>query len=291
MAVYQVARFGPVVRIRLAPTWLGRPLMWVHAFWVDGLLIDSGCRFTVPALMAALAREGLRVEQLVHTHTHEDHVAGDAELHRRYGVVPRAHPLGVGRLWRPERPREVRLYRRLIWGLPESSPGEPLEPVVETDRYRFQVIHTPGHAPDHVVFWAEREGWLFSGDLLLSPRLNRTRSPEDPRQILASMRMVAALPIRQLFCAHAYRVYDGPTPLLAKISYWEYIQREASALRAQGYTPAQAAQRLLGRSGVPEWISGGELSKRNLVEGLLGVSSGKGVMGEDESRWSGSGPG
>lgn len=37
-----------------------------------------------------------------------------------------------------------------------------------TDRYRFAVLHTPGHSNDHICLLEPDEGWLFSGDLFLS---------------------------------------------------------------------------------------------------------------------------
>lgn len=48
-----------------------RPL-WVHAFLVDGLLIDAGPPHCVAELLNALAAE--RIDQMVLTHHHEDHV-------------------------------------------------------------------------------------------------------------------------------------------------------------------------------------------------------------------------
>jgi len=265
--LYTVDRFGPVVRIRMATTLLGRPLLWVNAFWVDGLLIDSGCAHTVPDLMAALDREGLMVEQLVHTHTHEDHVAGDGELMRRYKVIPRVHGTGLDllRYGEPDLP----LYRRLTWGNVKGCRGGALTDSVETERHRLSVIHTPGHAPDHVAFLEEREGWLFSGDLLVSPRLVRVRPPEDPVETIASMRRAAALPFRHLFCSHARQVHDGPEPLQAKIARWEYLQEEAARLADRGEGESEITRRLLGPDGLIEYLSRGDLSKRNLVHGLL----------------------
>ncbi|HWI64667.1 MAG TPA: MBL fold metallo-hydrolase [Symbiobacteriaceae bacterium] len=254
----------------MVPTLLGRPLLWVNAFWVAGVLIDSGCAHTVPDLVRALESEGLRVEQLVHTHTDEDHVAGDFSLCLRFGVTPRAHPLGVERLVRPETAREMEFYRRLFWGAVKPiERAEPLSEVVEAGPYRFQVIPTPGHAAEHVVFWEEQQGWLFSGDLMLSPRLSSVRTREEPAVALESLRKLAALPVKQIFCSHARKVYTSADPLKTKLAYWEKIRQEGAALRAQGLTVAQVTRRLLGKDGFTEWITRGDVSKQNLVAGLL----------------------
>lgn len=264
----EVARFGDVVRIRMSRSLLGRPLQWVHAFWVDGLLIDSGCAYTLPDLAAALEREGLTVEQLVNTHTHEDHISGNGWLHRRFGVTPRAHPLALPRLAEAE--RGIQLYRHIFWGQnPEGCQGEPLSATVETDRHRFQVIHTPGHAPDHVAFWEAQRGWLFTGDLMISPRLERVRAEEEPITALDSLRWLAALPVRQLFCSHAYRVSEDASPLREKIAYWDSIRREGERLRASGLRPEQVADRLAGPERLATWLTQGDYSKRHLVTGLI----------------------
>ncbi len=250
---------------------LGRPTLWVHAFWIDGLLIDSGCRHTVPDLMKALDREGLTVEQLVNTHSHEDHVAGNAAIAQRYGVTPRAHPLALPRLATPETRTEMHFYRRLIWGLVgDSVAGEALGAVVETDRYRFAVHFTPGHAPDHIALHEEREGWLFSGDLMISPRLTVVRPTEDPPVLLESMRHLAGLPVRRLFCSHAYRVSDSAGPLIMKIAFWEQLQKEARELHRQGLSPSTIARRLLPGGGLIEPFSRGDYARKHLIRGLLG---------------------
>lgn len=253
----------------MAPTLFGRPLLWVNVFWVSGLLIDTGCRKTVPDLLAALGREGLRVDQVVNTHVDEDHIAGNAALQRRFGVVPRVHRLGVERLARPEGFAEMPFYRRLFWGVAEPSQGSELGDEVVAGPYRFQVLHTPGHAPEHVALWEAREGWLFSGDLMLSPRLNRVRTPEEPALALESLRMLAALPVRRLFCGHAGRVAENAEPLKRKVAYWEHLQQEGAALRARGLPLPAVTRRLLGKAGFTEWLTRGDVSKHNLMSGLL----------------------
>ncbi|MFZ5817268.1 MAG: MBL fold metallo-hydrolase [Bacillota bacterium] len=267
--MYEVARFGPVVRIRMTRP-LGRFTQWVHAFWVDGLLIDSGCRHTLPDLAAALQSEGLKVEQLVNTHSHEDHCGGNAWLQERYGVTPRAHPSALERLARPESWREMHLYRQLMWGLIDRGcAAEPVGEVVETDRFRFRVLFTPGHAPDHLALFEEREGWLFSGDALISSRLSSVRRHEEPLRLLDSLRRMAALPVRQLFCSHAFRVSDSAEPLRAKIAYWEQLRARAMALAREGLSARSITRRLLPHGSLIEPVSLWDFSRVHLIRGLL----------------------
>jgi hypothetical protein len=49
-----VLQQGEVRRFRMARTMLGRGWYHTAAYWVDGLMVDSGCAHAVPELMAAL---------------------------------------------------------------------------------------------------------------------------------------------------------------------------------------------------------------------------------------------
>jgi hydroxyacylglutathione hydrolase len=52
----------------------------------EAFFVDSGA--PLGPLHEIVEREGLGVKALLTTHTHHDHVAGDAELAQRYGVEP-----------------------------------------------------------------------------------------------------------------------------------------------------------------------------------------------------------
>ena len=68
------------------PEWLSNAyLAWDYG---DGeaFFVDSGA--PLEPLFRVVEREGLEVKALLTTHTHHDHVAGDAELERRFGVRP-----------------------------------------------------------------------------------------------------------------------------------------------------------------------------------------------------------
>ena len=68
------------------PEWLSNAyLVWDEGRRA-GFFVDSGA--PLEPLLEVVEREGLEVKQLLTTHTHHDHVAGDAELKRRFGVEP-----------------------------------------------------------------------------------------------------------------------------------------------------------------------------------------------------------
>jgi hydroxyacylglutathione hydrolase len=66
------------------PDWLSN----AYLVWDEGTreayFVDSGA--PLEPLLEVVDREGLTVTALLTTHTHPDHVAGDAELERRFGI-------------------------------------------------------------------------------------------------------------------------------------------------------------------------------------------------------------
>jgi len=67
------------------PEWLSN----AYLVWDEGTreayFVDSGA--PLEPLLEVVDREGLTVTALLTTHTHPDHVAGDAQLERRFGVT------------------------------------------------------------------------------------------------------------------------------------------------------------------------------------------------------------
>ena len=54
---------------------------------------------------------------------------------------------------------------------PGPSRGQPIGEWVETDRYRFQVIHTPGHSPDHICLFEPEQGGCLPATPISAARI------------------------------------------------------------------------------------------------------------------------
>jgi glyoxylase-like metal-dependent hydrolase (beta-lactamase superfamily II) len=255
---------GPITRIEMARTFLGRPLYEVSAYLLDDTLIDSGPPGAARELLAFCS--GREVRRIVHTHYHEDHTGGDALLAAELGVDLLAPADTVARLADFYR---LPLYRRVAWGQPANVHARPFGDALTVGPYTLHVVPTPGHSDDHVCLFEPERRWLFAGDLYISPRARYIRSVEDPWTIVASLRRVAALAPELLVCSHAGFVEPAVPAIEAKIAYWEQLAEAARSLVSQGLSERAAARRLLGREGFLTWFSLGSFSKRNLVHGLL----------------------
>jgi glyoxylase-like metal-dependent hydrolase (beta-lactamase superfamily II) len=159
-------------------------------------------------------------------------------------------------------------YRRLAWGRPPRVQAEPVGEETALGSWRLRPIHTPGHSPDHVCFFEPERGWLFTGDLFLAERLRFLRSDEDLDALIASLETVAALPLRQVFCAHRGPVRDGPAALRRKAEHLRALRERIGELLRQGLPEREVARRVVGPEGFLTWFSRGRFSARNFVRAV-----------------------
>ena len=262
--MFDVEDHGPLTRVRGGRTVVGKVLHEVSCYLVGDTLVDSGC----PATARDLARwcAGRGVVRVVHTHHHEDHTGGDAELVQRLAVDVVAPPRTVPVLRDFYR---LPCYRRIVWGRAESAPCRAMGATVRIGGHDYDVVPTPGHAADHVCLHQPQLGWVFTGDLFISRRVRYLRAVEDAPRILESLRAVRALEPRLLICSHAGLVEAAVEALDARIADWEDIATRARRLVGEGCGVAAASRRLLGREGPMALISGGDFAKRNLVRSLV----------------------
>lgn len=266
----KITSYDPVTRIDSARTLVGKGYYWTTAYLVEGLLIDSGCAHTAQELLQAL--QGFPLERVVNTHTHEDHIGADGILQERNPGLPiYAHPLALPVLADPRKEQPLHPYRRFFWGWPKACQAAALQEDewIETQNYRFQVIYTPGHSPDHLCLYEPQQGWLFSGDLFIGGKDRGLRAECDIWGVIASLKRIAALPLTRLFPGCA-RVRENPQQeLAAKIDYLEEMGQQVSELYREGIPPAQIARKLFGGPLWIELVTLGHFTRRNLVQSYL----------------------
>jgi len=264
--------YGPVRYFQMARTFLGRAIYWTGVYWVDGLLLDSG----PPNLAREVRRlcEELAVRQCVTTHHHEDHSGNHTLLREQFRITPLAHATGVARIAKPE--SQPQLYRRVAWGVPTPAQAEVIGESLDTPNFHFQVIHTPGHAEDHIALYEPDRQWLFTGDLYLAPKLRYLRADEDIYAMLDSLRRVIALDPVVLFCQHRGRVENATAMLRRKLDFLVELGEHIHHLHRQGLAEGAIARALPGSDLFWRIWTGGHFSKRNFVQAFLRVPKNKG---------------
>lgn len=257
-------RFGPVTFFPIERRLFGRRVIDVGVYVVGELLVDTG-----PVKAAARVRAILDehpVRRVVLTHHHEDHVGNAAHAAERTGEPPFIHETGLERVANPP---ELPLYRRMVWGAPPPVRAQALGDSLETERFRFRVIHTPGHAPDHVALHEPEQDWLFVGDLYLGDRVRLAFDYEDVGTIIDSLRELLAIPDCVLFCQHSGYHAGHQHRLGRKLDFWLGLQQRAVMHHEEGCSIREIAARLGIRDRVWHLLSAGQWSGRNLVRGLL----------------------
>lgn len=257
---------GPVHSIHMTSRILGIPVFKVHAFYIEGLLVDTGfirCRQGFLRVCEDLPG----IQTVINTHHHEDHTGNNFWVTRKYGLIPLAHPNSTPYTHSPS--KWIRLYRRFVWGTPPGWEMIPVEHEVRAKHYQFLVIHTPGHSDDHICLYEPNEGWLFSGDLFLDAEVRYTREDEDIHALLDSLKRVAALKLRKLFCSFSGVIEKPREALQKKIEFLESIREGVEEGVRQGFTPKEIQKRLLGPGDRFRWITAGQISKKNTIQAFL----------------------
>jgi glyoxylase-like metal-dependent hydrolase (beta-lactamase superfamily II) len=117
-----------------------------------------------------------RVEAIICTHAHDDHVRVAPALRKATGAPILLHP--------DERPLWELTHPEDAWDA-DLADGQELE----VAGVRLEVLHTPGHAPGAVCLFAPELECVFTGDTLFQGGPGATgRSYSDRPTILASIR-------------------------------------------------------------------------------------------------------
>ena len=262
----ETEQFEDVTCIRMSREVEGRALYWTGAYLVDGLLIDTGCSYTAGELVAFLRNR--KLELVVNTHFHEDHVGANRLIKETYGVDVLAHPDSVPRI--NEVP-ELRPYQEFVWGYPDPVEVGILGEVVETGKHRFDVLETGGHSVGNVALVERERGWCFPGDIFITEKPKVIRADEDVMGLVESMKMLAGLPMERcvLFASMGKIIPDGRGALLACVSYLEELAGEVKTLDARGLNAEQIRERLFGEGSSLAGLTGGHFSSDNMITSIL----------------------
>jgi glyoxylase-like metal-dependent hydrolase (beta-lactamase superfamily II) len=263
----QVSQSGEVRVFRMARSLFGRALYFTAAYWVDGLMIDTGCSYTEGELLSTL--EGLPVDVVVNTHSHEDHVGGNGVIQGRFGARVLIHPSGLPLLAAPRTSMVLRPYQKVMWGYPAPSEAHPIGERVETRHHVFEVIHTPGHSPDHVSLHEPRQGWLFCGDAYVGGRDRALRADYNIWQIIASLKKMAGLDVEWLFPGSGKVREKAHGEIAEKILYLEETAEKVLALHRRGWGYRRIRRRLFGKESGIAYVTLGNFSGKHLVRSFV----------------------
>lgn len=178
------------------------------------VLIDTGFGSDLPETERLLRAAGVppeRLQLIINTHYHCDHVGGNSGLQRRYelpvaahehdaAIINRRDPDACRAAWLDQPVEPYHVDRPLSDG-DEIDAGEVV----------LQVVHTPGHTLGHIALYELTHGIVITGDLVQADdtawiNIFNEGGPDALERTLASLDRLARLPLR--------RAYSGHTPVV-----------------------------------------------------------------------------
>ena len=136
-------------------------------------------------IITYLKKQNLKLDYILNTHHHYDHIGGNIELKKLYnakviGFVGDKHRIpGI----------DITLEDNVKWIFGKSS---------------VKILHIPGHTLGHICFFFENEKIAFTGDTLFSLGCGRIFEG-DHKQMLTSLNKMKKLPKNtKIYCGHEY---------------------------------------------------------------------------------------
>lgn len=122
-------------------------------------------------LMDHIREEGLKIEAILLTHGHFDHIMGIDGFLKEYEVPVYVHEDDLPMMEDPQWNQSAIYTAGYTF-----SKAEPVRDgqVLSYVGYEFKVLHTPGHTPGGCCYYVESEHVLFSGDTLFQRSVGRT---------------------------------------------------------------------------------------------------------------------
>lgn len=247
----------------------------------DFVVMDPGSkaaseRAQLQEVIDAWLTQGRRLQAVVLTHHHRDHVDGVPALLKAYGAPVWAH-------------------RRTAQLLNDVAVTRALddEQIIDLGKDSLRCLHTPGHASGHLCLHHARTNNLLAGDLVASVGTIVINPPDGHMgDYLASLRRVRSMGAAQILPAHGAPIADTDAHLDFYITH--RLAREAQvldALRRQCAQPAaHAPARITPMDLVPEvydeipphiW----PLAARSLLAHLLHLQEEGSIQGDGTHFW------
>jgi glyoxylase-like metal-dependent hydrolase (beta-lactamase superfamily II)/8-oxo-dGTP pyrophosphatase MutT (NUDIX family) len=203
----------------------------------DWVLIDPGPDDAshVAALLAELERRQAQLQAILVTHTHVDHSPAAQAIRRATG----ARCIG----------------RRADHAAGQDARFEPDQTPADGERLDFgggcvlRVVHTPGHASNHLCYLHEGERVLFTGDHVMQGSTVVINPPDgDMAAYLASLERVAAeagQSYDEIAPGHGFLIGEPARALRALIAHRRRREAKVKTALAEGGTVT--IDQLLGR--------------------------------------------
>jgi glyoxylase-like metal-dependent hydrolase (beta-lactamase superfamily II) len=169
----------------------------------SGVVVDPGG--DIDRILAALDENAIRAGEIWITHGHIDHAGGAMDLKDALGIaIIGPHEADLPLLSNLE---AQALRFGLAGKVRNCTPDRFLTEgeTVSFGGHVFEVLHCPGHAPGHVVFYDRAEKFAHVGDVLFRGSVGRTDLPGGNQAALIASIKEKLLPLGDdigFLCGH-----------------------------------------------------------------------------------------
>ena len=129
----------------------------------------------------------LKVQNILLTHAHIDHVLGLQKAFDKYKVPILMHELEKEILDR--NPMDANRFGFFFKPFEGEISYLNENEIISVDEDEFKILHVPGHSPGHIAFYSEAQKFIISGDVLFEGSIGRTDLYKgDAQELLKSIR-------------------------------------------------------------------------------------------------------
>ena len=228
-----------------------------RVYVVDPAPVDPSEQAKLWELLDEFLAEGRKLEAILLTHYHPDHVGAVAECQRRYQLPLRAHRDTMAELEGFDFGDPIEHEEDLSLGTsPDGNPG-----------WTLRAYHVPGHAPGHLAFRESRYQTLIVGDLL-STLSSILIDPSDGHlaTYLKSLELLELLAEGTVYPGHGPATREGRKAIRAQLRHRQ--QRENQLLAALSKEP-QSVSELVSQVYADVDKKMWEMAGRSLASGLI----------------------
>lgn len=192
----------------------------------EAVVIDPGG--DVEAILYLLKEDELKLTAIINTHSHFDHIGGNAGLKRATGAPLLIHPSEKDLLTGMNGLAEQ-------WGIPfEPSPpadGDLIEgQTLKVGRVELEILHTPGHSPGGISLKVKDHPMVIVGDTVFQFSIGRTDFPGASHALLIRSIKEKLYPLGD--DCEIYPGHGPPTLIGREKKYNPFLQEDGPAAGA-----------------------------------------------------------